>query len=391
MKKLFSLLCALMLLIGIVPASAGVHDLDHLFSQVLSLRELMLDKRVLLPMLIGSNSALDQANEILNALEQPVKTVQVLRFETEGSLKRLEQLIGEEFPEMSDVLYASYERSVPTILINQMNSAYGTLVVVANSALSTSASAVVPGMTEDALVLLDFGADWQLICTFVTGEDEIVHAMTSVVSAQSQMLADFCELYGLAEADVKAYAGDELYRAGATEALRDDTHQMTGVLKKLAETQNPDGISPETMAYFQQIVNYMSPVAACVRMRMLPLDTMQDDTLLAHAQLSNLVKRYHQYFGTALACVADFFTASAAFDMPRGMADHAIVQADYEVRMNDRMYPAFSVVCVYTLVDNKVLCTAAYARYDREMSFLDQMLAEGWIDAEPAQIEELKP
>ena len=40
MKKIISLLLALLLLMSIVPASAGAHDVDHLFSQVLSLREL---------------------------------------------------------------------------------------------------------------------------------------------------------------------------------------------------------------------------------------------------------------------------------------------------------------------------------------------------------------
>ena len=54
-------------------------------------------------------------------------------------------------------------------------------------------------------------------------------------------------------------------------------------------------------------------------------------------------------------------------------------------------YPVFSVVCVYTRQEDKVLCTAAYARCDEDMNFLDTMLEEGVINADPAQIEELKP
>lgn len=391
MKKLLSFLLTLMLLFGIAPASAGVHDLDHLFVQTLSLRDLMLEKRMILPLLGGSDSVQDVANEVLDALSGSVREVRVLRFETEGSFERFAQLSGEEFPQMSDTLRASYEKSLPSVLINQMNGSYSTVTVAATAMLTTGGSAVVPGMTEDALAVLDFGEDYQLVCVFVTGDDDIVGATAYPLPAQADVLAPLCELYGLTEADVKVYAGSELYRAGATEALRDYTLEMKDTLAKLADKQDFDGVSPEMMAFVKNMANRLLSDAKAVRIRMLPLDAANGEPLVGHAQLSNAVDMYHHFMGVAYAGAADFFAAPAVFDMPRGMSSHVIVQADYELHEDDKDYPAFSVVCVYTSQDDNVLCTAMYALYDDQLSFLDAVLEEGIMAADPAQIQELQP
>lgn len=391
MKKLLSFLLTLMLLFGIAPASAGVHDLDHLFAQTLSLRDLMLEKRMILPLLGGSDSVQDVANEVLDALSGSVREVRVLRFETEGSFERFAQLSGEEFPQMSDTLRASYEKSLPSMLINQMNGSYSTVTVAATAMLTTGGSAVVPGMTEDALAVLDFGEDYQLVCVFVTGDDDIVSATAYPLPAQADVLAPLCELYGLTEADVKVYAGSELYRAGATEALRDYTLEMKDVLAEAVQPQDLYGVPEVLMGFAVKIGKGLTADTKIARVRMLPLSDAEADSFATHARLSRLTDRFHYMLGAEMQSAASLYTAPAVYDMPRGMENAAIVQADYTIRQDGMDYPVFSVVCVYTRQEDKVLCTAAYARCDEDMNFLDTMLEEGVINADPAQIQELKP
>lgn len=391
MKKLLSLLCALMLLLGIVPASAGVYDLDHLFEQTLALRDLMLEKRTILPLLGGSDSVQDVADTVLDALSGSIREVRVLRFETAGTWERVRQLSGEELPEMSDTLRASYEKSLPSVLFNQINSSYGTVTVAATALLTTSGSAVVPGMTQDALAVLDFGTDWQLACVFIVGDDDIVHATAYPMNAQTGVLDGFYQLYGLTEADTVTYAGTEMYRVSANKALRDYTLEMKDVLAEAVQPQDLQGVPEILMAFAVKIGKGLTADTKIARVRMLPLSDAEADSFATHARLSRLTDRFHYMLGAEMQSAASLYTAPAVYDMPRGMENAAIVQADYTIRQDGMDYPVFSVVCIYTRQEDKVLCTAAYARWDEDMNFLDTILDAGLISADPAQIQELKP
>lgn len=393
MKRIVSLVCALMLLCAAVPASAGAYDLDYYFSQALALHSLMLEKAAMAEMLgTGINGAAE-------AFDQPVLYVRVLRYDTQGAFMRYLQQLSNgtddaEIPEMSDALLSSYDKSLPSTLVTQLLNQSGVSLAAA-STLTVSSTGLAAGMTQSALVVLDFGTDCQFVCIFTPQTDGIVSASAWALPTTVDVLTAFCDFFALSSDDVKSYTGDVLYQKNAHEALREYAHSLHSSMLS-AISLMPTGMErPEALGHIEEAALRLQQPSTPTRLRLLPLTEELLPAASApavHTQLSNLVTAYNASVTLELSHALSYFNVSDCFDMPRSMPAAALVQAEYDVRLEDEI-GTYSVVCVFTpTAQGCVLGSAHFAVNYIEPSFIDALTTgEYTFTVDPALIIELEP
>lgn len=395
MKRILSLLCALALLVCAVPASAGNFDLDYCFQQVLSLHSLMLEKAGM-SALYGGGTA-DEINAVKSALSAPVQQVQVLQYSTHGMFTRFMAMLGEDeqLLEMSDRLRASYEKSIPNLLLSQYLGQFGATSLAAASMLSTGSTGLAPGITQDALVLLDFGTDYHFVCTFTPVKDGIVSASATPLPAGLDIVSVFCQLFELSQDDVQVYTGDALYRKSANAALKEYADSLKDSLISAA-AHLPLGIErTEIYSTIDHTVLALYRPATVRRVRLLPLSK---DLLPAgsaaenHALLSHLTTTFNALASIENALALSCFSVSDCFDMPRSMPDAAVLQIEYDVSL-DGETGTYSVVCVFTPTQQgSVLGSAHFVINWPEVKFMDTLTnGEFLLTFDPALLIELEP
>lgn len=394
MKRLLSLLCTLVLLA--FPCALAESE-DFLFSTAADLLCLTQEKAGIMHLYSSSPQLLGTAASIAQDLRGDVATVSVLRFDNTGAFARFAALSGaESIQALSVHLQKELDASVPAALITQLQSTLGENELATATMMNIGSVEGNVHLNSDALVLLDFAANYQLACLFTAADNAAVTYIARPVHKNAAVLDAFLSFYGLSEADVQVYTGDVLYQKSANTALKEYACALQQSLLSAAANL-PMGIErKEILPYIDHAVLDLYQPAALSRVRLLPLtqDLLSTD---AAAQIQLMFSaRVLSYNAAAVgmedALALSYFSTSDCFAMPRSMPDAAVVQIEYDVNL-DGETGTYSVVCVFTsTAQGSVLGTVHFVVNWPEVKFMDALTGgELALSINPALIIELEP
>lgn len=201
MKRILSLLCALLLLCGSALAD------DFLLEQTKAMLQLTREKATLAELYTADTAA---AERITQAISGEMISVSLLCFDNTGAFARFAQMNGEDASDISANLATVLDASVPAALITTMQSTLGAQEVATASMLTVAHVLAPQEAATDALAIVDFGTEYVLACTYTLSPDGAVSCAARPVSAQLNVLETFCQFYGQTEEQVQTFSGETL-------------------------------------------------------------------------------------------------------------------------------------------------------------------------------------